>query len=464
MAGVIYSIFTIYTCLQNLSRLSRRCNSKSRPPTSSLWLRACGFLRRQSRKVNPGNFLLTTCLFGLQNRCSLASFAQVWASLTGQCLSKQAVKKRFGGRAVLFLQGVLQSVLASTLTDKLLPCRARLAGFNRILLQDSTCLKLPAKLAGLFPGPANQTRSELASLKIQATLDLRKNQWVSFQLTPFIVNDQRAAPEILAPLQATDLVIRDLGYFVLEVFKQIHEKGAYFLSRFRYGLAVALPASQGRVSLLQTLQQSGPLWDQPVLLGAEKLPVRLIAVRLPPKQVAERRRKARRDRDRRLNHSQDYFQLLAWNIFVTNVPASLLDATTLIQLYTLRWRIETVFKAWKSHFQLQALTEVSAEQLLIVILGKLIWICWFSVHWTELTASGQNISLLKLADWWAKFAIALLMNPQNASHSFLLTHLIYYCRYEKRKDRKNFLQKCAALGCRAYARLRDRRGSRPYLG
>jgi hypothetical protein len=428
--------------LQFLEPLTRKIATTTLDPIA----RASGFLRRCSKKITPQNFLLTCCLFGLQNHCSLSCFAQLWALLQQQHLSKQAVQKRFSARAVHFLQAVLQSILASLV----IPAPGIPAGirhrFKRVLLQDSTCLALPPKLAALFPGATNQTHAPQAGLKIQATLDLLKHQWLAFHLTPFVVNDQKASGEILAQAQPGDLIIRDLGYLVLEVLQKIQHLGAYFLSRWRYGIAVLCPQSGSKLPLLKLLQQSGPLWESQVELGRQRLPARLIALRLPDSVANARRHKARRNRDRRLNHNEEYFQLLGWNIFITNVPPTMLDPKALVELYSLRWRIETIFKAWKSHFRLEQLTEVSAEQLLVVILSKLIWICWFSVHWTTLVSQGAPISLLKLAQWWSKFAVPLILSAQKNKLPQLKRQLLYYCRYDKRKDRLNFLQKCAGLG------------------
>lgn len=425
----------------SLQLLSHKIASANLDPLA----RASGFLRRCSKKITPAGFLLTACLCALQNRCSLAGFAQLWALLHQQTLSKQAVHKRLGAPAVRFLEAVLQSVLALLIAPGSIPSPLR-GVFQRVLLQDSTCLSLPPKLAALFPGAANQLRSPQAGLKVQATLDLLTNQWVAFQLTPFVINDQKASPTILQTLQPGDLLVRDLGYLVLEVFRQIQEKGAYFLSRWRYGLSLFCPQSGARLNLLELLRQSGPVWEAQVRLGEQKLPVRLVAVRLAESTAQERRRKARRDRDRRLNHSREYFQLLDWNIFITNVPPSLLNATSLVELYSLRWRIETVFKAWKSHFGLEQFTEGSAEQLLVVILGKLLWICWFSVHWTQLASQGIKVSLIKLAQWWSKFAVGLCLSAHTSNPRSISTQLAYYCCYDKRKDRRNFLEKCARFG------------------
>src|SRR2546430_10322299 len=113
--------------------------------------RASGFLRRRSKKLNPSNFLLTACLFALRNHCSLASFAQHWALLHQQHLSKQAVHKRFGAAAVRFLQAVLQSVLATTLRERAIPAISKTNCFKCILLPVSTCLSLPSTISSLLP-------------------------------------------------------------------------------------------------------------------------------------------------------------------------------------------------------------------------------------------------------------------------------------------------------------------------
>lgn len=245
---------------------------------------ASGFLRRAPRKIDPAGFLLSACLFALQGSSSLATFAQLWALLHQQTLSKQAMHKRCSRAAVAFLQAVLESVVASLARGPGLP--GPLSGFfGRVLVQDSTALALPEKLAALFPGPSNQSSQNQACLKVQATLDLLQNRWVQFRLTPFTCNDQGASPQILEGLQKKDLVIRDLGYLVLKILRQIDQCGAYFLSRFRYGLQVGLPGEPKKSGLLKIIR-SRPLWDGRVLLGQEQLPVRLVAVRLSAQAAA----------------------------------------------------------------------------------------------------------------------------------------------------------------------------------
>lgn len=78
------------------------------------------------------------------------------------------------------------------------------------------------------------------------------------------------------------------------------------------------------------------------------LPLRIVMIPLSEQQVAEKIRKAKSDRDKRLNHSKDYYLWLGYNVFTTNVGDDVLDAPKIAKAYAVRWQIEILFKLWKS--------------------------------------------------------------------------------------------------------------------
>ena len=126
--------------------------------------RDSGFLTRRSPKITPSNFLLTCCLFALQNYCSLASLAQLWALLHKQTLSKQAVQKRFRAPAVDFLQAVLQNLLQALVSPKSIDCPLQ-GLFNRILIQDSTCLEPSSKTRLALSRASQSSRVQTSRIK-----------------------------------------------------------------------------------------------------------------------------------------------------------------------------------------------------------------------------------------------------------------------------------------------------------
>jgi IS4 transposase len=69
--------------------------------------------------------------------------------------------------------------------------------------------------------------------------------------------------------------------------------------------------------------------------------------------------------------------LLGWAIYITNVPATRLSAQAVAQVYGLRWRIEIIFKAWKSYFALTQVPAGSKDPVEALIYAKLIFITLF---------------------------------------------------------------------------------------
>jgi hypothetical protein len=360
-------------------------------------------------------------------------------------LSKQALFERMTDRAVGFLRSALQAVLASLAVPKHWTIPAALRCFGRVLLQDSTALKLSGKLAAFFPGASNQRGAQGAMLKIQACYDLLSQTFVHFSLSSYRRNDQAASPDVLDFLRAGDLILRDLGYFVLPILQQIANAKAFFLSRLRLGVSIWEQDARTPIDLLALVRQSGRL-DIQCCLGEEKVPVRLVALPVPAAVAAERRRQARQNRDQRSAPSAQRLALLGWTIFITNVPRTVWSAQSVAETYGLRWRIETIFKSWKSHFVLTEVPAGSKAQVEWFIYAKLIFITLFQVcfwhHWLRQsrTQDRPDLSLLKVAQAIQNYLLVLVVvqsgiDPVWAFEQFVSIH----CRYERRR-RHHFLQ------------------------
>ena len=407
--------------------------------------RASGFVRRTPKKLTATLFVQAACLLVTLGSVSYRQWAAL-IGLLGQCtLTKQALFERMTQRSATFLQSVLQALLttAGTASGTVVP--PSLLSFGRVLLLDSTTLRLSEKLASLFPGPSNQRGAQGGMLKIQACYDLLSRSFVHFSLSSYRRNDQAASPDVLPLLKAGDLIVRDLGYFVLQVFEQITLAQAHFLSRLRLGVSIWQANGHTPVNLLALLRKKRQL-DGNFCLGANKLPVRLVAIRLPVAIAAQRRRKARQDRDRRTPPSAQRLALLGWEIYITNVPRTVWSAQEVGRIYGLRWRIETIFKAWKSHFALTEVPAGSKAQVETVIYAKLIFITLFQICFWQRWLLGAHtderppLSLLKVAQGLQGFLLILMLNELGIDPELAWVQLIgTHCRYERR-TRRHFAQ------------------------
>lgn len=146
-------------------------------------------------------------------------------------------------------------------------------------------------------------------------------------------------------------MLRDLGYLTLESLRAIGMAEAFFVSRYSKMCVFRLEGTEISLGglLLEKNHASGACVDLPVLLGKEaRLPVRLVAVKLDAATAAERRRKALANRDKRMKPTAESLALLDWAIYVTNLPQEEFSGPKISALYGLRWRVEIVFKGFKS--------------------------------------------------------------------------------------------------------------------
>jgi hypothetical protein len=122
------------------------------------------------------------------------------------------------------------------------------------------------------------------------------------------------------------------------------------------------------------------------------------------------------------------------------------------KVYALRWRIEIIFKAWKSHFNLTEIPRGGSEALILSCLfAKLLYLIFFHAIFDQVQRQfpGHNhsgISLLKLAVLSAILASSVLTAKTFLVQEALLVDIIHrLCAYEKRSKRKNYFQQLSAL-------------------
>jgi hypothetical protein len=408
-----------------------------------------GFKQRKPRKIKGKLLLISFLSMAMQGKNTIQQWAEQMGLMTGKTVSKQGIWKRINQHLCAFLSAVLLDILEQQMKEIRGQFKSHTGFFHhykRVLLQDSTTIALPAWLKWCYPG--NVSRGEKkAQLKIQVVFDIVHNCFVHFETTAFSANDQSKSRDIVFIANHEDLVIRDLGYFVLDSFELMKHQCIKFISRLKYGNTIYDINTGNPINLLKVLRKKG-WFDQWVMIGTkQKLKVRMVAIKLTAQQASDRRRKARNDRDKRLNHGKLYYEMLDYHFFITSEDDSLLTSKQITELYGLRWRIETIFKCWKSHFFIQKLIpqkcSITKERADAIIYMILIFILLFQVtffNYLVIQAKKRGyylISLIRLCKFVSNhFELMLLKDPNP-----FIPQILYYCCYDKRLDRQNYLQK-----------------------
>lgn len=404
------------------------------------------FVRRKPKKINPRELLTALFLAVLGGGRSLNSIAMTLGMLN-QKVSKQGVDKRIKEHCLKFLECILANAVSRRVSHG---CESFPSTFNRVILHDSTTIRLPSHLKEEFPGSRNQRGNEISLLKIQTVYDLLQERFCYFQITPFTTNDQRAATTMLDYVEENDLVIRDLGYFVPRAFVMLQQKGAFFITRLRYKVNLYHPQNGERIDLLKMLKRRKILDMDVVIGGKERVTGRIVALPVDPVVAATRRRRLKGNRDHRLNPDKEHLELLGWNIFITNVCSDMLSAQNIASLYGLHWRIEMIFKSWKSNSTFAPFQRASAEYVRAYIYAFLIFTTIFHAaifvrnNSLSINRYNKSLSLLKITRLFREqlWAVTTL----SSSSARMLEVVTYHCAYERRSDRLNHYQKVLSLG------------------
>jgi hypothetical protein len=405
--------------------------------------RKSGFLVRSERKIPMPKFLQGLLSAAATTDLSLEHLASLIGLAAQTSYTKQALSERLSHEIKPFLAQVVVAALGGL--SRSVETSPLLAPLARVLVQDSTIQSLPQHLAPLFPGVGNQNSTPCASLKVQWICDLKNSAVEHVSLSGVNRNDQAAASDILQVARPGDLVLRDLGYFVTGLLGRLTTQGVFFLTRLLHGTKLYDPQTGQPLDLAARLRTT-PHLDLQVLAGAERVPLRLVALPVPEEVANLRRHKARASAKhrRRPPPGKERLFLMGWTLLLTNLPSSTWKPKALVALYRLRWRMEIIFKTWKSYLGLPHLNCRSAVLLELSVLTKLLFcalVCQVG-DMLELTcAKGRHVSLLRLAHilgqcacWFSALVLGLSVSQ------WLQFRLTHHAFYDQRKDRRNYYQ------------------------
>lgn len=342
-----------------------------------------------------------------------------------------------------FFMMVLEEVMLAKYQTKTVEKLIDVKQFSRILVQDSTVIRLPMRLFEKFSGVKN-AHSAVCNARIQGIYDLVSQRFISFTIDPYSKNDFSVTLDI--PVEPGDLILRDRGYFTVQSVEELKQKGADSIYRYKHKTPFFDIANNEEINLLKYLKENGSI-DKMVLAGSkEKYKIRLIAAPVSEEIANVRRMKAKKE-SRSKNPSKEFLELMSWNIFVITIDASEITFELVLKIYGLRWRIENIFKTWKSNFNFDRIHNVSEQQLQVLLRARFIMIVIINQHlFNPLMSrikkiSDKHLSMMKFMRYISKNIdiIQRISDIQNISYNALQA-LINYCTYDKRK-RLNFEQK-----------------------
>lgn len=361
-----------------------------------------GFMKRKSKMT--GSLFTQTLVFSWMSnpKASLSELSQVAMSL-GVKISPQGIEKRFREESSKLLKGVLEKAVTKVISRDEISIKT-LNKFSSVNVLDTSTISLPKELENVWKG-CGGSKGMNSALKIGVRLDLVSGELKGPLLEHGKVSDNASLINKDIPEEG-GLRIADLGFFSINKLKEINEKKAFFISRLK--IQTNLYTNQDEKIDLLKLLKNKTILEKDIFLSEQKLPVRLIAIKVSESEIKNRMKKLKeesRKSCREINKLRE--ELIDFNIYLTNIPEDMVTFKEIIILTKVRWQIELLFKLWKNEGKIdewrtlkpfRILTEVYAKLLAMVIQHWIILISCWSDFDRSLTKSvkiiQKNISIL----------------------------------------------------------------------
>ena len=350
------------------------------------------FIKRKSSKLSAAGVVHSLLSSVIDGNSSLADIGLNLSHYQQSNISRQGIHQRLNHKAVEFMCDVNSSLLAQKY-DHSFALKSHC--FKRILVEDASLIHMHSGNSKNFKGFGNR-KGKTAAFKLDFCYDLLSGKSISTEKIEAYDNDKKAGSKLVNDhVQTGDLVLRDMGYYKQSDFRNIEELGASWLSKIPTNVNIKHEGKDFNEILKRTKLHC---LDMEVELSNGAFKCRLVACRATPQQAAEKRRRAKKQAHNHGKTPRKNAQLRnGWHLTITNVSQDQMNTQEMIDLYRLRWQIETIFKAWKQstnfkkcfnkksniHHQ-QCL--IQASLLLLLLTMKFVVIlqsnssCWLSVR------------------------------------------------------------------------------------
>lgn len=351
--------------------------------------RECGFLKRES-PLTPKDFLyLCTC--GDQNIAmdTLVNLCSNLDANTGTLITPQALHERFSESSVAFLKAIWTHIIKGNLIKSYHLPTDYDNHFDRIRILDSMAYQIPDQYAYKYIGAGGCAHT--AGIKCQVEFDLKSGEFLNVEVGEGRSSDSKYGEQLADTIRPKDLVLRDLGYFKLENFNIINEKGAFYISRLKSNTSIYIKNpnpeyhKNGTIkkstmyqvldisSIMDEIKEGETIELTEAYVGKCKISTRLIIHKLTKAQKQKRLLDLKnKEKKKGMVYSEHAHSVVGINIYMTNIDASVLDKEQVHNIYTLRWQIEILFKSFKTYFEIDEVKKVKIERFECQLYGKLI--------------------------------------------------------------------------------------------
>lgn len=343
--------------------------------------RSSGFIKRQ-KKFSGSSFAQTLVFGWLANPSSSMEELSQSAANVGVCVSRQGIDERFTESAAAFMVGLVKAALNCVVRGKRVETPI-LSRFSKVYVADATIINLPDELEDMWAA------CEGAGLKISLCWELLQGDWEKVYLHAAREHDQQAHFE-WETLAKGSLVVRDLGYFKLKNLQLLSDCGLYWLSRYKVGTVIFINGE--RMDLLTWLRDHAQeTVDVEIELGLnERLNCRLIAKPVPYDVLHQRQEKLKEwEGKKQQTASAARWNLLAWSLYLTNVPQELLATEEVETIIRTRWQVEKVFFWWKDDGQIDEWRSSNPWRILCEVYAK--FLALLIQHWLMISAEIHDV-------------------------------------------------------------------------
>jgi uncharacterized membrane protein YheB (UPF0754 family) len=435
--------------MRDLERIIMKFEEIVSPNFCNALAKRVGFIQRSTSQIHGHEFAMAMMVpHAFLGAETLDSLCTRMRRINKSCdISAPALAQRVNTEAAKkFMENCFGKVLKDIMQNeyrelKDLPI---LSQFQRVLIEDSTKAQLHENLSPHFRGCGGAASK--AEIKINFIFDYLSEQFLDFHFVSGVTPDQALSSRVFSVLKKGDLLIRDLGYFVIARIQEVEAALAFYVSRFKVNeLVFERVDDKDPADLCRLIKKhmKGGKFDFTVYIGKAKHPTRLLGCELDEQFLNKRFREAHRGAKRRGTQvSKKKLRLLRYALFITNLPAEVFNLEIVIAIYRARWRVELIFKQWKSCLKLHMFKGYNKERLYCLLYGRMIMILLLGAMTRVLMyyadRNGRELSSHKLTKYVIAdhaFAIALQnRRPQQFIRELLRDLKRKLCHNKRKKN------------------------------